>query len=133
MRCVIGVSMRKIDNRLEYCLSMARQQPYIKSRMRHYAVITDRRGKIVSEGRNSYIKTNPKMAKAGKAVGLPDKTCIHAELAAILGDKHNRGYKITVVRVGAKGEPMYSEPCDACKWLIKNHSNIKEISYSTGN
>lgn len=117
---------------LDYSIKKANEIPYRRGEARHFAVITDKRGKVISEGANSYIKTNPRMARAGKAVGLLDKTCIHAELAAIIGDKYSKGYKITVVRVGAKGQPMYSEPCCICKWLIKKHSCIKEISYSTG-
>ena len=115
---------------IDYCLDKARAIPYRKHRSRHYAVVLDKRGKIVGEGANQY-KTHPLAAKAGKAVGLPDKQCIHSELAALLSDQKRKAVKLIVCRVDSKGASAYSEPCSVCKHLIMEYfPNIKSIEYS---
>lgn len=115
---------------IDYCLDKARAILYRKHRSRHYAVVLDKRGKVVGEGANQY-KTHPLAAKAGKAVGLPAKECVHAELSALLSDRYRKGVKLVVCRVDSRGRSAYSEPCQVCKYVIKEYfPNIKSIEYS---
>ena len=116
---------------IDYCLDKARAIPYVKGQTRHYAVVVNKRGRVVGEGRNEYLKTHPLAAKAGKAVGLPAKECVHAELSALLGDRYRKGVKLVVCRVDSRGRSAYSEPCHVCKYTIKEYfPNIKSVEYS---
>lgn len=115
---------------ISYAIDKARQTPYKKGQQRHYAVITDKRGRIIAEGENSYTKTSPKMKRAGERVGLPDKVFWHAECKAIYSLKEGaKAYKIVVVRVDSEGSPVHSAPCPLCQALIKE-AGVKVVEYT---
>lgn len=115
---------------ISYAIDKACQTPYKKRQQRHYAVITDNRGRILAEGENSYTKTSPKMKRAGERVGLPDKVFWHAECKAIYSLKEGaKAYKIVVVRVDSEGNPVHSAPCPLCQALIKE-AGIKVVEYT---
>lgn len=116
---------------IDYCLQRAREIPYIRGQQRHFAAVFCKRGRLVSESANSYLKTSPRAFKAALKVGLEHKCFLHAEQRALYLDKKRKGVKLVVVRVGAKGEPMYSEPCPVCKEVLKDFSNIKSVEYTT--
>lgn len=116
-----------ISKELQYCLDKCRGIPYEKGKARVYCVIRDRRGKIVSEAANDYNKSSPLMARAAKAVGLPDKIFYHAECLAISRDKAKKGCKIYVARVDSKNNPMPAYPCPVCRKLLKDNPHIKSI------
>jgi len=116
---------------IQYCIDMAAKQPYVRKQSRHYAIVMDKKGRVVGEGTNEYFKSHPLSAKAGKAVGLPDKICIHAELKALLADRQRKGVKLIVARVDSKGQPAYSEPCLVCKHLLQtDFKHIKSIEFT---
>ena len=116
---------------ISYAIQKACETPYKKGQQRHYAVITDKRGRILSEGENSYTKTSPKMKRAGERVGLPDKVFWHAECKAIYSLKDGaKAYKIVVVRVDNEGNPVNSAPCPLCQALIKE-TGIKVVEYTS--
>ena len=118
-------------NPLDYCLQKASEISYVKGQQRHYAVVTDKRGKIISEGRNSYTKSSPLMQKLSMKVGVSEHKCfLHAEIKTILRDKANKGVKLYVARVNAKGEAVNSKPCRVCEYYIKTKRNIKSIEYT---
>lgn len=114
---------------IEYCINKALEVEYQRGRERLYCVITDKRGRIVSEGRNSFTRTHPRQAQMAAKAGLDAKVFLHAEISAIISDKSKRGYKITVVRVDSKGKLKYAEPCCICKLAIKQ-AGLKVIEYS---
>jgi len=94
------------------------------------AIITDKKGKILSTGKNSYTKTHPKMALWSKKYGNPYRIYLHAECHAILKLKENDDpYVIYVARTGKNGEPLNSKPCKICMNVIKK-VGIKEIFYT---
>jgi deoxycytidylate deaminase len=94
------------------------------------AIIYDKKGRVLSIGKNSYVKTHPLMAKYGELVGEPNKLYLHAEIQAILKCKDlNKAHKIFVSRFDKKGKPMLAAPCSLCKEAIK-HTNIKEVLYT---
>lgn len=112
---------------LQYCVNKACESPYVRGQTRHYAVVTDRKGKIVGEGRNDYTKSHPLMFRTSRKIGL-QKDCIHSEMLAIIRSK-GKGEKIYVARVDSKGNPSYSAPCPVCAVLIKE-AGIKSVEYT---
>lgn len=101
--------------------------------MRHTltAIITDKRGRVLSVGRNSYTKTHTMMAKHANRVGLAEKTFQHAECNAIVRCKDlSKAYKISVFRYNKKGEPVNAKPCIVCQSMIAE-SGIKVIEWTT--
>lgn len=102
--------------------------PYEKGKQRVYALCLDKRGRVVSEGANSYIKTHPMQAEYAEKAGKPDKAFLHAEMLALV-----RAYRmgvdvhtIVVGRVGASGEALPSLPCEICQ-LALTEAGIENI------
>lgn len=118
-------------NLLDYCIEKAKQIPYVKGQYRLYSVITDKRGRIVSESANSYCTTHPKQFYAAKKVGKPLKQFLHAESAALIKSK-GRGCKLYVARVLSDGTPADAMPCIVCRQMLKLHGGIKSVEYTTG-
>lgn len=84
------------------------------------AVIYDKRGRVISIGQNSYVKTHPLQAKHAAEVGLPDKQYLHAEIHAIVRCKDlTKAHKIFVSRWDKKGNPMLAKPCPVCVSAIE--------------
>lgn len=83
------------------------------------ALAYDKRGRLLSVGRNSYIVTHPLQARYGRLTGRPAAIYLHAELAALL---KARGpvHKLVVTRYTADGEPANCAPCPACRMAIKD-------------
>ena len=116
---------------LDYCLQKAREIPYVRHQQRHYAIVVDKRGRVVAEGSNSYTKSSPLMQRLGRMVGVSEYKCfLHAEIKTILRDKTDKGVKLCVARVNAKGEAVNSKPCEVCEYYIKTKKNIKSIEYT---
>lgn len=115
---------------IELAISKANEIPYIKGQYRHFAMVLDKRNRVISSSANSYVKTSPRAFKAASKVGRPEAVYLHAEMRALYLDKRRKGVKLIVVRVGAKGESLYSEPCSICKTILQDFPNIKTIEYS---
>lgn len=95
------------------------------------AIIYDKRGRILSIGKNSYVKTHPMQAKFSKKAKQDyHKVFLHAEVAAIVKCKDiDKAYKIVVTRFNSKGEPVNSCPCESCKLAIA-YSGIKVVEHT---
>ena len=94
------------------------------------AIIYDKRGKILSIGKNSYIKTNPMMIKLGRPLGITNRPFIHAEIDAIIRCKNiDRAYKIFVARYNKLSQPMLAKPCEICMSGIRQ-TNIKIVEWT---
>lgn len=94
------------------------------------AIIYDKRGRVLSIGKNSYIKTHPYQAECAKKVGLPVKQFLHAEIHAIIRCKDlTRARKIVVSRFGARGEPKNAKPCPVCISAIRA-AGIKYVEHT---
>jgi len=92
------------------------------------AIIYDKKGRVLSIGKNSYTKTHPKMYRLGKITGNPDAIYLHAEIAALV---KCRGvpYKIKIERFDKDGNPKLAKPCDICDLAIKE-AGIKYVEYT---
>lgn len=98
-----------------------------------FAKITDKRGRVLSIGFNSYIKTAPLQAKWAVRNKLPKKEFIHAEMMAISRLKYqhlSKVHAIYVYRFDASGRPALAKPCKICQSAIKA-ANIKHVYYTT--
>lgn len=92
------------------------------------ALAYDKRGRLLSVGRNSYVRTHPMQAKYSKRVGRPDAIYIHAELDALL---KARGpvHKLVVMRFNSQGRPVCAKPCAACQLAIHDWG-VKIVRHS---
>lgn len=94
------------------------------------AMIYDRRGRVLSIGQNSYLKTHPLQAKHADKVGLPEKQFLHAEIAALIKCRDlKKAHKILVTRHNKSGEPVLAKPCPICMSAIRA-SGIKFIEHT---
>lgn len=84
------------------------------------AIIYDKRGRVLSIGQNSYIKTHPLQAKHANKVGLPDKHYLHAEVHAIVKCKDlSKAHRIFISRFSKDGQPLIAKPCPVCQSAIR--------------
>ena len=94
------------------------------------AIIYDRKGRVISMGKNSYIKTHPLQAKLANEVGLRDKIFLHAEIDALVKLKNwDKAHKIVITRTGKNGDLLLAKPCPVCERAIKL-AGIKEIQHT---
>lgn len=97
---------------------MAKQQQDIT------AIIYDKRGNVLSIGKNSYTKTHPMQARYAKLAG-PEYSAhnyafIHAEVDAIIRCKElSRAHRILVTRVRRDGSYGMAAPCKACQIALQ--------------
>jgi tRNA(Arg) A34 adenosine deaminase TadA len=101
-----------------------------KARFDITAIIYDKRGRVLSIGKNSYIKTHPLQHHHCNKVGLPEKCFLHAEIHAISRCKRlNKAHKIKVMRFDSSGEPKTAKPCPVCQSAIEA-AGIKIIEHT---
>ena len=98
------------------------------------AIIYDKRGNVLSIGKNSYTKTHPMQAKFAKMAGTEYSAAnyafIHAEVAAIIRCKElDKAYRISVFRVRKDGSFGIAKPCKCCALAIK-HTSIKVVEHT---
>lgn len=79
------------------------------------AIIYDRRGRVLSIGQNSYIKTHPLQAHHARKVGADHRIYLHAEIAAIIRCPNiSRAWRMQIIRIGRNGQAAKSAPCAVC-------------------
>lgn len=94
------------------------------------AIIYDKKGRALSVGRNSYVKTHSVMARLAKEVGLPEKQYIHAEVASLLKLKYtDKPYRIFVSRTRKDGSYAIAKPCPICARALEL-AGIKKIEWT---
>jgi deoxycytidylate deaminase len=94
------------------------------------AILYDKRGKILSIGKNSYIKTHPLQAKSAQAVGEGYKIFLHAEIDALVKAKTwDKAHKLVITRFTKDGEPAMAKPCKVCQHAI-NLAGIKLVEHT---
>jgi deoxycytidylate deaminase len=96
------------------------------------ALIYNKRGRLVSMGKNDYARTHPLQARCACAVGEPHRIFIHAEIAALVRLKDwTQAHSIHVARYTRDGQPADARPCKACSHALQL-AGIKNISFTTG-
>jgi len=94
------------------------------------ALIKDKKGRILSIGKNRYLKTHPYQALCAAKVGLPEKIYLHAEIDAIIRCKDlSKAYSIHIFRYGSEGQPLLAKPCKVCQSAIES-SGIKKVYHT---
>lgn len=94
------------------------------------AVIYDKRGRVLSVGYNSYVKTHPLQKKYATKCGLDEKEYLHAELHAIIRCSDlSKAHRIFVSRWNRKGEPLLAKPCPICQSAIEA-AGIKIVEHT---
>ena len=102
----------------------------MKKQQQITAIIYDRKGKVLSVGQNSYIKTHPMQAKYAAEMGEGYKTYLHAEISSIIRCTNiNKAYRISVFRYNADGKPVNAKPCQICAHALKQ-TPIKLIEHT---
>lgn len=104
-----------------------------KQRQNITAIIYDKRGRVLSIGKNNYNKTHPRMYQLSRSVkgyGEYCKIYLHAEMDAIVKcDQLEKAHLIEVYRISPDGHYRLSRPCPICASAIMQTS-IKYIKYS---
>ncbi len=91
----------------------------MSTRQQITAFIYDRKGRVLSIGQNSYVKTHPLQAFWAQRTGHPERIYLHAEIAAIARCKDlDRAHRMLVTRFGRRGEPLLAKPCAVCASAI---------------
>lgn len=94
------------------------------------AIIYDKRGRVLSIGQNSYVKTHPLQAYHAKRVGKAEAIFLHAEIHAITRCENlGRAHKISIFRYDKKGRPAPAAPCKICMSAI-NATSIQVIEHT---
>lgn len=92
------------------------------------ALAYDKKGNLLSVGKNSYVKTHPLQAYYGKKAGKPNAIYLHAELSALLKAR-SPVHKLVVVRYTEDGKPALARPCKSCQLAIKDF-NVKRVEHT---
>ena len=83
------------------------------------AIIYDKKGRVLSIGKNSYVKTHPLQAKHAKHLNKEHSNFLHAEVHAIIRcEDISKAHRISIFRFKANGEPALSKPCVICQHAI---------------
>ena len=115
---------------LQYAFNLA--STLTNNHQRIAAVCTDKKGKILSYGTNSYSKSHPLMVYFAKKVNESEEKCfIHAELNAVLKARNKPIYKISIARALKTGQPGLAKPCPICEEMLKAF-DVQIIEYTTG-
>lgn len=94
------------------------------------AIIYDKRGSVLSIGKNSYVKTHTLQAKYANQVGEPHKVFLHAEIHAIVKCFNlDKAHKISIFRYSDAGQAVLAKPCKICLAAISK-TNIRVIQHT---
>ena len=99
-----------------------------KRRFSITALAYDRKGRLLSAGTNSYIKTHPLQAKYAKLSKRPQAIYMHAEIAALIKAR-GKIHKMVVTRFDTMGNPVNAKPCPACTLALKDYG-VKVIEHT---
>lgn len=127
--------MKKLRDTLGYAIAKCKEAREVsEDRCSIYAVITDRKGRVLSESANSYTDSGYLQRLYAKSVGRDEAKYNHAECRAIqqLGIKESskRAHKISVARVLKDGSVSLARPCGICQRAI-SETSIKIVEYTT--
>lgn len=101
----------------------------MNARQQHTAIAYDKRGRVISIGKNSYCRTHPLQAKYASKSGNADKVYIHAEIDALVRAKSRKIHSIFVSRLDAHGNYVLSKPCASCMLALADF-NISIIGHT---
>lgn len=100
-----------------------------KQRQDITAIAYDKRGRIISVGKNSYVKTHPLQASFAKSIGKPDACYLHAEIDALIKARGRTVHRLFVSRVNKHGQYCLARPCPSCQRAIE-HFGVKIVEHT---
>jgi len=104
---------------LDKAINIARQLNNKKQNI--CAIITDRRGNVLSIGTNSYSKSSPLQKMYADRVGEVHKIFNHAEIDCIKKlPYHCKPENIFVARISKSGKSLPAFPCRICQEALKD-------------
>ena len=102
-----------------------------RKRFELQATCYDKKGKVLSTGKNNYSKSHPLMLHLAKLAGeSEEKIYLHAELKAVLSAGSRDVASILVERYDSHGNPRLAKPCKTCQQMLKAFG-VQEIRYTT--
>jgi len=111
-------------------IDIAKSMDKSAGKQRVCAIITNKKGHIISIAVNSYSKTSPFMYKYAKQVGLDDKIYWHAECKAIKQLMSlKQAHKIYIARATKTDKIGLAAPCPVCAAAIKD-AGIASIEFT---
>lgn len=126
----MNIDISKFKQKAEKILE---EESFEKSQQKIVAFILDAKGRILSTGVNSYIKTHPEQAKAAEKTGQDYKVYLHAEIAAatrLHRKQLGKQETIVVIRLNTQNELMTAKPCRICEAVIKLNYGIKNVIHT---
>ena len=106
-------------------------------RQRIYAIATDKRGRIVAEGGNSYVVSHPRQAAYAKRAGREQACFLHAEISVLIAlyksKKVCHSLHIARAKKNSQGVdvPGLAKPCEICTKAL-TEAGIKNIIWTEG-
>jgi deoxycytidylate deaminase len=97
-------------------------------------IIRDKRGRVLSVGKNSYTKTHPYQAACAAKTGNPDKIYLHAEIDALVSlsfQQKDNIASVHVIRRDARGNPVNAKPCDSCMLAFSQFGVTNDMIFHT--
>lgn len=93
------------------------------------ALAYDKRGKLLSVGRNSYIKTHPLQQRFARKARQHDRVFLHAEVDALIKARGQHVHRLVVVRLDKDNRPALAKPCECCQLAIK-HFGVRHVEHT---
>lgn len=100
----------------------------MSKRQEHVAIAYDKRGKVISIGRNSYVRSNKTQRKYARLAGKPDSVFLHAEIDALVRARGKCIHTMFVSRVTPTGYAL-SKPCNICQQALKDFG-VKHVRWT---
>lgn len=92
----------------------------------------DNRGRLLSKGTNSFVKTHPRQKKYADCVGLKYKIYLHAEVSAIIKANAKIDTLIVARILQHTNETALAKPCPVCCEAIRQ-AGIKKVYFTNKN
>lgn len=115
---------------LEKAQEFASNLEYTKGQERLCTIITDKRGRVLSVGYNSYTDSCKMQRFYARVVGLDFCVFSHSEIDALNRLKDtDKPFRAYVARVNRKGLPLMAKPCKICSTALENFG-VRVINYT---
>ena len=93
------------------------------------AIAYDKKGRIISVGNNSYVRTHTMQARYARKVGKPGAIFLHAEIDAIVKARGRPIHRLFVSRVTPNGEYGMAKPCEICQMALAEYG-VKIVEHT---
>lgn len=100
----------------------------MKKRFAITAMAYSKRGRLLSIGKNNYLKTHPLQAHFAQKVNKPHCIYLHAEIDALLKAKEPV-HELRIFRYNSFGIPVKAKPCVICNEAIL-HFGVQKVIHT---